>query len=98
MTGGHQPHQQIATLEALLPHMRPAACMCEDVHGAFQPFYSYVDGLTRLLHEVNGPPRGVHHHVKSVHAYPGIIVIEKPEPPVTRFEAPKRGTDWHPSG
>ncbi len=95
--GGHQPHQQIATLEALLPHIRPGGVyMCEDVHGAFQPFHSYVDGLARSLHEVNGPARGLHHHVKSVHTYPGIIVIEKPGRTVSSFEAPKRGTDWRP--
>ena len=89
--GGHQPHQQIATLEALLPHIRPGGVyICEDVHGSFQPFHSYVDGLTRSLHEVNSAPRGLHHHVNSVHAHPGIVVIEKPTGQPGPFEAPKR--------
>jgi hypothetical protein len=95
--GGHEPHQQIATLEALLPHIRPGGVyICEDVRGAFQPFHSYVDGMTRLLHEVNRPPLGLHQHVQSVHTYPGLIVIEKPDGLVTAFEAPTRGTDWRP--
>jgi len=95
--GGHQPHQQIATLEALLPHIRPGGVyICEDVHGSFQPFHSYVDGLSRSLHVVDGAPVGLHHHVKSVHVYPGLVVIEKPRGRPPAFEAPKRGNDWRP--
>jgi len=26
--------------------------ICEDVLGAFHPYHSYVDGLTRSLHEI----------------------------------------------
>lgn len=95
--GGHEPHQQIATLEGLLAHLRPGGVyICEDVLGAFHPFHSYVDGLSRLLHDVDGPPLGVHHHINSVHVYPGIVVIEKPDGPIQSFEAPKRGSDWRP--
>jgi hypothetical protein len=95
--GGHEPHQQIATLEALLPRLSPGGVyLCEDVHGAFQPFHSYLDGLSRRLHEVNRPPQGLHHHVGSVHVYPGIVVIEKPAAPPAPFEAPQRGDDWRP--
>lgn len=95
--GGHQPHQQIATLEGLLAHMRPGAVyICEDVIGAFHPFHSYVDAVARLLHDIEGPLRGVHQHIESVHTYPGIVVIEKPDGRVSGFEAPKRGNDWRP--
>ena len=97
--GGHEPHQQIATLEGVLAHLQPGGVyICEDVHGAFQPYHSYIDGLSRLLHNVNGPPLGMHHHIASVHIYPGIIVIEKPDHSVRNFEAPRRGSDWRPFG
>lgn len=95
--GGHEPRQQIATLEALLPQIRPGGVyVCEDVLGAFAPFHSYIDGFARMLHEVWRPPHPMHHHVNSIHVYPGVIVIEKTDGPVPPFEAPTRGTDWRP--
>ena len=49
--GGHQAHQQRATLEALLPHLRPGGVyVCEDVHGRLNPFLDYVHNLSRSLH------------------------------------------------
>lgn len=95
--GGHEPHQQIATLEGLLAHLQPGGVyICEDVLGAFQPFHAYVEGLARPLHDVTGPALGVHHHIGSLHVYPGIVVIEKPAGPLQAFEAPRRGSDWRP--
>lgn len=95
--GGHEPHQQIATLEGALAHIQPGGVyICEDVLGAFQPFHSYIDGLSRRLHNVDGDALGVHQHIKSIHTYPGIIVIEKPDLPIPAFEAQKRGDDWRP--
>lgn len=99
--GGHKPHQQIATLEAMLPHIRSGGVyVCEDIHGPFQPFHAFVDGLSRPLHAVNdaGTPtarNALQRHVGSVHRYPLVTVIEKTEstPP---FEAPKHGTEWQP--
>jgi hypothetical protein len=41
--GGHQPEQQIASLEELLPFLRPGGVyFCEDVHGMYNEFASYV--------------------------------------------------------
>jgi hypothetical protein len=100
--GGHSAALQIATLEAMLPHIRRGGVyLCEDVHGAFHPFHAFVDGLARPLHaigapEAPGPPNALHQHVASVHRYPLVTVIEKPPGPVRAFEAPKRGTEWQP--
>ena len=98
--GGHGPHQQAVTLESLLPHIRPGGVyICEDIHGAFQPFHSFVDGLTRplsdvgLAHEYN-PASPLHQQVASVHRYPIMTVIEKPASCEPIFEAPCHGTDW----
>ena len=44
--GGHLPQQQAVTLECLLPAIQPGGVyICEDIHGAFQPFHAFVDGL-----------------------------------------------------
>ena len=52
--GGHQTDQQIATLEALLPHIQPGGVfICEDINGKANPFLSYMDGLARDLHAQN---------------------------------------------
>ena len=49
--GGHETHQQIATLEALLPHLRPGGVfICEDVHGITNGFARYAMGLAQNLH------------------------------------------------
>jgi hypothetical protein len=61
--GGHEPHQQAVTLECLLPHMRPGGVyICEDIFGGFQPFGSFLDGLSRRMASVSpagglAPPR-----------------------------------------
>ena len=95
--GGHMPAQQIATLEALVPHIRPGGVyLCEDVLGASHPFHAYVDALGRPLHDVEGGPAGIHQCIESVHRYPGVTVIERPAVPVSSFEAPRRGTEWKP--
>ncbi len=99
--GGHQAHQQIATLRAMLPNLRPGGVYaCEDVHGAGHAFNAFVDGLTRPLSEVQGyersDPSGLQQHVGAVHRYPLLTVIEKPELPVAAFEAPRHGTEWQP--
>ncbi len=101
--GGHQPSQQVATLEGLLPHIRPGGVyVCEDVHGVSNVFHGYVDGLSRLLHrhgpnlDAPFPPTPFQQHVGSVHRYPFAVVIEKAEFPVPRFESASRGTEWRP--
>ena len=46
--GGHRAPEQIATIEGLLPHMRPGGVfVCEDVHFEYNPLLDYVNGLSR---------------------------------------------------
>lgn len=99
--GGHEAHQQIATLRAMLPNLRAGGVyVCEDVHGAGHAFNAFVDGLTRPLYDVRGyersDPSALQQHVGSVHRYPLLTVVEKPELPVAVFEAPRHGTEWQP--
>jgi hypothetical protein len=100
--GGHEAYQQIPTLEALLPHMRPGVVyICEDIHDPLHAFHSYIDGLGRPLHSVPIPGRpapvnGAQQHIASVHRYPLLAVIEKPEHRVPDFEGVRRGDEWPP--
>jgi cephalosporin hydroxylase len=101
--GGHQPHQQAATIEALLPHITPGGVyICEDLGGADNDFHSYIDGFSRGLHVTPAAPgeaflpSAFQQHVASIHRYPFIVVVEKPLLPVPRFEAPAHGTEWQP--
>lgn len=49
--GGHEPEQQIATLESLLPNLQPGGVyICEDIMERSNPFHSYLGGLSRELH------------------------------------------------
>lgn len=105
--GGHLPHQQIATLEALLPHLRPGAVyLCEDVHGTYNAFADYISGLSYNLnaveHEswhsdgVSSSATAFQSAIASIHLYPFVVVIEKTQKPVEEFSAPKHGTQWQP--
>lgn len=95
--GSHHPHHQVVTLEGLLPHIRPGGVyICEDIHGPFQPFHSFVDALTRPLSDIvriPTPASPLHQQVASVHRYPILTVIEKPAAWVPTFEAPRHGTE-----
>jgi hypothetical protein len=98
--GGHEAHQQAVTLECLLPHISPGGVyVCEDIHGAFHYFHSFLDGLTRPLNSIKGPEHrnpalALHQHVASVHRYPILTVIEKPTVSPRKFTAPRHGTEW----
>jgi hypothetical protein len=98
--GGHQAHQQQATLREVLPHLQPGGVyICEDIDGATHVFHSYIDGLTRPLSSDMGTdskPAPIHEHIESVHRYPIVVVIEKPAAQVPPFEAPRHGTQWQP--
>jgi hypothetical protein len=102
--GGHQASQQIPTLEALLPHLRPGGVyLCEDVQGNFHAFHDYVDGLSRNLHAMgpvgeNGTvlPTQFQRVIDSVHLYPFITVIERRADALDHLSAPKHGTEWQP--
>jgi hypothetical protein len=104
--GGHQAVQQIPTLESLLPHLQPGGVyICEDLHGRFHQFSSYVDGLARNLHafdltDASVNLRAISHDfqrlVSSVHSYPFVSVVERRANALDYFEAPKHGTEWAP--
>jgi hypothetical protein len=103
--GGHRPQQQAATLEEMLPHLRPGGIyICEDVHGIQNQFLSYVAGLSRNLHAwdvqsrelLTAKPTDFQQAIYSVHLYPYVIVIEKHEVPPESFSAPRHGTLWQP--
>lgn len=103
--GGHELEQQIVTLEAMLPHIRPGGVyMCEDIYGIANPFYDYAVGLARNLNsdrpfhhlpqgEARVDPTPAQLAVNSVHVYPFFTVIEKRSEP-TDLEAVRRGTEW----
>jgi hypothetical protein len=97
--GGHEAHQQIATLKAVLPAISPGGIyLCEDSHGPAHAFHAFVDSLGHALHAVSpgSEPTPFQQHVSSIHRYPLVTVIEKTLLPVPCFEAPKHGTVWEP--
>lgn len=103
--GGHEVHQQRATLEALLPNIRPGGVyVCEDVHGLANPFLDYVHNMSRSLHTWRGgslvlgdQPTEFQQSVDSVHLYPFVVVIEKRADRLERLVAERHGSDWLPS-
>jgi hypothetical protein len=97
--GGHQAHQQITSLSCLLPQMAMGGVyIVEDTLSSHHGFHSFVDGATRRLSDVyeHAPVAPVHRHIASVHRYPQLTVLEKPEQPVEPFDSPKHGTVWRP--
>jgi hypothetical protein len=107
--GGHHAEQQIVTLEEMFPHLIPGGIyICEDVHGEFNRFASYVQGMSHNLNafsrvekfdgvegsSVHCKPTSLQAWIRGIHFYPYIIVIEKTEAPVQGFSAPKHGTEW----
>jgi SAM-dependent methyltransferase len=104
--GGHDPEQQIATFEEMLPHLSPGGVfLCEDVHGVFNGFALYANGLMQALNAAlwrKTPPgpgepellcrtTGLQDMIQSVHAYPFVTVFEKQSHPRSQFAAPKLG-------
>jgi SAM-dependent methyltransferase len=107
--GGHLAHQQIASLKSLLPRMAPGGVyICEDILDLASPFHAFVEGLTRPLGHVGSSmhdvgegherarAQAVHQQVASLHRYPLITVLEKPEQHVEAFNLEKHGTVWQP--
>jgi hypothetical protein len=109
--GGHQYEQQVVSLEELLPHLRPGGVyLCEDVHGAFNRFASYVGGLAHKLNEMpnwrespDDPERRFasettmfQKRINSIHLYPSVVVVEKNRADVPELVAPRHGTQWVP--
>ena len=107
--GGHKPHQQIVSLEELLPHLRSGGVyVCEDVQGISQRFADYVSGLVHSLNATSITKKAgsveqlastatpFQAAVHSIHSYPFLTVIEKTTAPMDEFVAPKHGTQWQP--
>lgn len=104
--GGHQPEQQIVTLEEMWPHLRPGGVfICEDVHGINNDFTAYVGALADQLNAfkpsfdqrvLSSPATPLQADVHSIHFYPYVVVIEKRATPLTLLSAPKHGTMWQP--
>src|SRR5690242_20051201 len=93
--GGHKPHQQIVSLEELLPYLRPGGVyLCEDVQGISQRFADYVSGLIHGLNATNlrrepgevgrlvSTTTQFQAAVHSIHSYPFLTVIERTTAPV----------------
>ncbi len=103
--GGHRAFQQVATLEALLPHIQPGGVyLCEDIVDEYNPFLDYLFGLSRGLHDFRGtgmkrgwPPTGVQQMIESILFYPYVCVIEKRRDRLDRLFSPKHGTEWQPT-
>jgi hypothetical protein len=109
--GGHQPEQQIVTLEETLPYLRPGGVfICEDVHGVGNEFAHYVAGLSQQLNAADdaswdlednerrlcAPATPFQSAIHSIHLYPYAVVIETSPAPVKELVAPKHGTVWQP--
>ena len=102
--GSHSPEDQIVTLEALLPHIRPGGVyLCEDVLHEGNAFHDYVNGLSRNLYRLDPrvpgrarEPSKFQRTVRSIHLYPYVTVIEKRAAPLESLRAPKQGTQWQP--
>ena len=98
--GGHEPRQQIVTLEEMLPHLSPGGVfVCEDVHGTENSFFAYVSALMDEMNafQKRGPtlsaePTALQKAIRSISVYPYIVVFETNAQPATMFTAPKRGT------
>lgn len=103
--GGHTVAQQLVTLEEMLPFIRPGGVyLCEDIHGDFNRFGGFAASLINALNRVeilqdatlSSAASRFQRHIKSIHFYPYVLVIEKNAEPVERFCAPKHGTEWQP--
>lgn len=100
--GSHVPEHQVATFEAVLPHIANGGVyICEDIGGVDNPFHSYLAGLARNLSPLDPQQSsesqkttGLQQSIEGIHLYPYIAVIEKPERPFGEFSTEVRGTDW----
>jgi hypothetical protein len=103
--GGHQPEQQMVTLEEMLHHLRPGGVyICEDLHGVRNRFAAFAHSLADELNaftraspqELASTATPFQAAINSVHLYPFVVVIEKRDSAVKSFLAPKHGTKWQP--
>jgi hypothetical protein len=104
--GGHEPEQQMVTVEEMLPHLAPGGVyVCEDVHGVHQPFAAFAGAMAAGLHAHRPAAIGADHGseaspfqsaVHSVHLYPFAVVIERRGSSIGSLTAPRHGTNWEP--
>lgn len=109
--GGHTPEQQRTTMEALLPVLKPGGVyICEDIHGADNPFSAFVSGFADQLSACQGmsadlddqdrrlvvPANATQALVHSLHLYPFVVVVERHAAPIDELVCPKRGSQWEP--
>ncbi len=104
--GGHQPEQQMVTLEETLPYLKPGGVyICEDIHGIGNRFAAFAHELadnlnaarwnrTKGLTACDATPFQA--SIQSVHCYPFVVVIETNAQPVQTLTAPKQGSQWQP--
>jgi len=104
--GGHEADQQIATMEALLPHLRPGGVfLCEDITVETNAFAEYAFQFARHINAYNynlddqrtqsASPTPFQQAVHSIHLYPMVLVIERRSEHL-ELVAPKHGTQWQP--
>ena len=103
--GGHQPEQQMVTLEETLPYLRPGGVyLCEDIHLTGNEFATFAHTLADQLNAARWKLNGetacaatpLQASIRSVHCYPFVVVIEMNPAPVDTLRAPKHGTQWQP--
>ena len=103
--GGHEPEQQMVSLEELLPHLRPGGVyICEDVHGVGNRFAAFAQALADQLNAVrlqsptdySSECTPLQASVTSVHLYPFMVVIETRTTSLPTLSAPRHGTQWQP--
>lgn len=104
--GGHQFEQQVVTLEEILPYMPGGSVyICEDIHGAFNHFASYVFGMAHSLNscirmerddrdpdrQITSAAANVQRAVSSIHLYPFATVIERTHAELRELVSPRCG-------
>jgi hypothetical protein len=101
--GGHRPEQQIATLEEILPHLRPGGVyICEDITGIHNRFATYVSGLSATLNAFDLRSEGrvfatpFQRSIGSIHMYPFVVVIERSAYDIKELRGERRGSEWQP--
>jgi hypothetical protein len=94
--GGHTARQQVATFESVFANIEPGGVyLCEDITGAANPFHSYLCGLSRNLNAWYVPQTTEFQKmVGSMHLYPFVTVVERPDRPLSGLLSQRRGTEW----
>jgi SAM-dependent methyltransferase len=110
--GAHLPLAQTVSFEELFPHLSPGGVyLCEDLHGRFNAFSAYVNGLANQLNDcsvvndlenqerrLSSKTSDFQSAVDSIHIYPFVAIIEKRSSPLAELVSPKHGTQWQPFG